>query len=59
MLNYEVDHGILAPFVPAGTTLDTWQDRIYVSLVAFRFLDTRVRGLAIPTEGQFVSGRTL
>ena len=53
MLNYEVEPGVLAPFVPAGTELDLWQGRALVSVVGFRFLRTRVLGLAIPGHCNF------
>ena len=44
MLNYEVDPGILAGLVPAGTELDLWQGRALVSVVGFHFRRTRVLG---------------
>jgi len=53
MLNYEVDPKLLLPLVPAGTELDWWQGRTFLSLVAFRFLNTRVAGLAIPFHRNF------
>jgi len=53
MLNYEVDPAALLAHVPLGAELDTWEGRTFVSLVGFRFLDTRVRGLAIPFHRDF------
>lgn len=53
MLNYAVDPRILERHRPAGTELDAWEGRSFVSLVGFRFLDTRVRGLAIPFHTDF------
>jgi uncharacterized protein YqjF (DUF2071 family) len=53
MLNYEVDPALLRPLVPAGTELDFWQGRALVSIVAFRFLDTRLRGVPIPLHRDF------
>src|SRR5437588_7272059 len=53
MLNYEIDPAILRPRVPAGTELDLWKGRAYVSMVGFRFLNTRVRGWAIPFHVNF------
>ena len=53
MLNYEVPPEILAPLVPRGTELDSWQGKTFVSMVGFLFLDTRVRGLAIPGHRDF------
>ncbi len=53
MLNYEVDPAILRSRVPAGTELDTWHGRTFVSVVGFRFLDTRVLGIPIPFHRNF------
>ncbi len=53
MLNYEIDPALLAPRVPHGTEIDAWNGRCFVSMVGFLFLDTRVRGLAIPFHRNF------
>ncbi len=54
MLNYEVDADLLLPFVPAGTELDRWNGKVFVSLVGFRFLRTRLLGfLPIPMHSNF------
>ena len=53
MLNYEVDPGVLAPWVPAGIELDTWEGKTLASIVAFEFMDTRVLGMAIPGHRNF------
>jgi uncharacterized protein YqjF (DUF2071 family) len=53
MLNYEVEPSLLAGFVPAGTELDRWDGKVFVSLVGFRFLKTRVRGFPIPFHRNF------
>ena len=54
MLNYEVDARLLAPFVPAGTELDRWRAKVFVSLVGFRFLKTKLFGLlSIPLHANF------
>jgi uncharacterized protein YqjF (DUF2071 family) len=53
MLNYEVDPQILAPLVPAGTELDLWQDRAFVSIVGFLFRRTRLFGVRIPGHANF------
>ena len=53
MLNYEVDPSLLAPLVPAGTELDVWNGRTYVSLVGFMFLKTKVLGVPIPFHRNF------
>src|SRR5512134_261755 len=53
MLNYEIDPKVLRPFVPAGTELDDWQGRTFISVVGFLFLNTRVFGVAIPFHRNF------
>ena len=53
MLNYEVDARLLAELVPRGTELDRWNGRVFLSLVGFRFLKTRVLGIAIPFHSNF------
>jgi uncharacterized protein YqjF (DUF2071 family) len=53
MLNYEVKPRLLAEFVPAGTELDSWKGKMFVSLVGFRFLKTRVFGVAFPFHRNF------
>jgi hypothetical protein len=53
MLTYEIDADVLLPLVRAGTMLDLWQGRALVSVVGFRFLETRVLGLAIPGHRDF------
>jgi uncharacterized protein YqjF (DUF2071 family) len=53
MLNYVVDPDILGKYVPAGTEIDRWNDRVYISLVGFMFLDTRVLGFPIPFHRNF------
>ena len=54
MLNYEVDAGLLLPFVPAGTELDHWREKVFVSLVGFQFLKTKLLGFAsIPVHSNF------
>lgn len=53
MLNYAVDPALLAPFVPAGTELDRFEGRTYVSLVGFRFERIRIRRLWIPFHSSF------
>lgn len=45
MLNYEADLALLRPHVPRGTKLDSFAGKTYVSLVGFRFLQTKLFGL--------------
>jgi uncharacterized protein YqjF (DUF2071 family) len=53
MLNFEADPAAIATLVPAGTELDSWGGHTFVSVVGFRFLDTRVLGAAIPFHRDF------
>jgi uncharacterized protein len=51
--NYEVPPQVLAPYLPFGTELDFWEDRCYVSLVGFMFMDTRLLGIPVPYHINF------
>jgi uncharacterized protein YqjF (DUF2071 family) len=53
MLNYVVDRDLLQPLVPHGTELDFLADRTFLSVVGFRFLRTRVFGIAFPLHTDF------
>ena len=53
MINYQVDAGILARFVPAGTELDEFHGKVFVSMVGFMFLQTRIFGVPIPWHVNF------
>lgn len=53
MLNYEVEPSILHGLVPAGTELDAFEGRTFVSMVGFQFLDTRLLGVPVPFHRNF------
>jgi uncharacterized protein len=54
MLNYEVDPAILQKYVPAGTELDSFAGKTYISLVGFRFCRTKLLGsIPIPFHTEF------
>jgi uncharacterized protein YqjF (DUF2071 family) len=54
MLNYEVEPSLLNPYVPPGTTLDSFNGRTYVSLVGFRFCRTKLLGFfPVPFHSDF------
>ncbi|MEM7481809.1 MAG: DUF2071 domain-containing protein [Acidobacteriota bacterium] len=53
LLNYSCPPELLEPWVPKGTVLDPWRGTHYISLVAFLFLDTRLRGFRIPLHQNF------
>jgi len=53
LVNYEVEPDVLAPYVPAGTEIDLWEGRCYVSVVGLQFLKTRLLGVPIPFHRDF------
>lgn len=53
MLNFVTDPAVLRPLVPTGTELDSHNGVTYISVVGFRFLDTRVFGMGIPFHRDF------
>lgn len=53
LFNYVVDPALLQPLVPRGTELDAWDGNHLVSLVGFRFIDTRLLGIPIPGHRDF------
>jgi uncharacterized protein YqjF (DUF2071 family) len=53
MLNYEIDPTVVQRYVPAGTEIDFFHGRTYVSLVGFLFLKTRVKGVPVPFHCNF------
>jgi uncharacterized protein YqjF (DUF2071 family) len=53
MLNYAVAPSLLERFVPAGTELDSYGGRTWLSLIGFQFNRTRVLGFAIPFHQNF------
>ena len=53
MLNFEVDAAVVERYRPAGLEIDLFQDKTYLSIVGFRFLNTRVLGVPIPFHRNF------
>ena len=53
MANYEVAPEILADRLPNGVSLDFYDGKCFVSVVAFMFLDTRVLGVPVPFHINF------
>ena len=54
MVNYPVDPQILKPYLPYDTELALWNNRSYVSLVGFLFLDVKLGGISVPLHTNFV-----
>lgn len=53
LFNYEVNREVLEKYVPAGTEIDIWNGKCYVSLVGFLFKETKVLGLKVPFHVDF------
>jgi uncharacterized protein len=53
MANYAVDPAILQKRVPRGTELDSWSGQVFVSVVGFNFINTRIKGVSIPFHRDF------
>ncbi|HJS43862.1 MAG TPA: DUF2071 domain-containing protein [Gemmatimonadales bacterium] len=53
ILTYAVDPMQIIERVPAGTTLDSWHGKTFVSLLGFQFQDTKVLGASIPFHQDF------
>jgi uncharacterized protein YqjF (DUF2071 family) len=53
MINYSIDEKILKPYLPAKTEIDYWNEKCYISLIGFMFLNTRLMGIKIPFHTNF------
>lgn len=53
MLSYEIDPLALAPWIPAGTAIDSWQNRTFITIVGLHFVDTRLLGIPVPFHRSF------
>jgi len=51
--NYEIDKSVLTDYIPFGTELDLWNNKCYVSLVGFMFINTKLLGVKIPFHSNF------
>ena len=52
-MTYTIDPSALQLHLPPGLQLDFWEGKAIVSLVGFRFLNTRIMGLRVPFWGSF------
>ncbi|WP_196894504.1 YqjF family protein [Aureivirga marina] len=53
IFNYEVNPTILEKYVPHGMELDLWNEKCYVSLIGFMFLNTKLLGIKVPFHTDF------
>jgi uncharacterized protein YqjF (DUF2071 family) len=53
IVNFSVNPIILKPHLPFRADLDFWNGKCYVSLVGFRFTNTKLKGISIPFHTDF------
>lgn len=53
LANYAVDPSLLIPYLPYKTELDIWNDTCYASMVGFRFINTKIKGIRVPLHTTF------
>ena len=53
MANYRAPKELLLPYVPYRTELDFFEGETYISLMAFMFLNTRIRNFSVPFHTNF------
>lgn len=53
MINYEVNSNVLRPYLPNGVELDFFNDKCYISVVGFMFLNTKLLGIKVPFHINF------
>ncbi|GLB47922.1 YqjF family protein [Neptunitalea lumnitzerae] len=53
LANYVIDPTVLEPYIPAGTELDIWEGKCYISLVGFMFVNTKLLGIKVPYHVNF------
>ena len=53
MANYIIDPSILLPYLPNKTELDVYNGNVYVSLIGFMFVNTKLLGIKIPFHANF------
>ena len=52
-INYKITAELLYEYLPAHMELDDYRGQYYVSVVAFKFHDTRLKGVKIPFHVNF------
>lgn len=53
MCNWRVSPDLLYSYLPAGTVMDLYEGNAYLSLVAFRFINTKILGVPVPFHVNF------
>lgn len=52
-INFEVNPEVLKKYIPHGTVLDSYKQKHFVSLVCFRYCNTKILGIKIPFHHKF------
>lgn len=52
-VNFSIDERVLEDHIPAGTELDLWEGKCYISLVGMMFHNTRLLGVKVPFHKNF------
>jgi uncharacterized protein YqjF (DUF2071 family) len=53
MINYTINPKLLEKYVPAGTELDFFEGKCYISSIGFMFENVKLLGLKIPFHSNF------
>jgi len=53
IVNYLIDPDRLLPYLPHKTELELWNGQCYVSLVGFRFINTKLKGISLTFHRDF------
>src|SRR4030095_306783 len=53
IISYKIDPSLLEPYMPPDLEVDTIDGNAFISLVAFDFLDTKVKGMKVPFHVNF------
>ncbi|MFN5317493.1 MAG: DUF2071 domain-containing protein [Bacteroidia bacterium] len=53
MINYKIDPTLLKSYLPYKTEFDLWNNRCYLSLVGFIFINSRIKGFRTPFHTNF------
>jgi uncharacterized protein YqjF (DUF2071 family) len=53
MVNYVIDPALLLPYLPVHTELDSYNGKVYVSVIGFMFEEVKLLGFKIPFHVNF------
>ena len=53
LANYAIEPSLLTKYLPLHTQHEYWNDRCFVSLVGFMFLETKILGMKFPFHSNF------